>query len=285
MNGLRLLLSALLLSCAGLAAAQAQKIEIIELQHRSAAEIIPMVRPFLDADAAVSGTGYKLIVRTSPDNLAAIKDVIRELDGELRRLLISVQQSEDTSRTEHGAGIQAQIPLDEYGRVGIGRDPDQGAQPGADAQRGDVSARVYSTETRQSQPGRQSVQTLEGQWALIRVGQSVPVGQRTIGPGGVVTDTVTYRDVTTGFEVLPRISGQNVTLSIRPHKENLSREGGAVIDTQEIRTTVTGRVGEWIPLGGALERSSTEERGIAYGTASRSSVVGQVLVKVDVLAP
>lgn len=76
-----------------------------------------------------------------------------------------------------------------------------------------------------------SVSGLQGQ-LIVRVGQSVPVHERQVRRvvinGQVVeqvVDATQYRDVTTGFYVLPRLSGDRVTLDVSPQRETLSEAG------------------------------------------------------------
>ncbi|MGD9385256.1 MAG: hypothetical protein PVF28_01805, partial [Thioalkalispiraceae bacterium] len=44
-------------------------IESIQLRHRPVEEIIPLIKPMLAADASITGTGYKLIIKSTPENL------------------------------------------------------------------------------------------------------------------------------------------------------------------------------------------------------------------------
>ena len=130
----------------------------------------------------------------------------------------------------------------------------------------------------------QRIQVLEGNAAFIHTGQSVPVGERNVfhGPGGTtIQDSVRYRDVTTGFYVYPRVNGDRVILRISPQKQNLSPEGGGRIDVQTAETTVSGRLGQWIDLGGTSGVSETQGSGITYRTAERDSRYGSIQVKVE----
>ena len=84
-NMARLILGLLLalLSCAAWA-----ELEVITLQHRSAEEILPIVRPLLDRDGVASGMNNQLILRTSPHNIAEIRKLLDKIDTPLRRLQI-----------------------------------------------------------------------------------------------------------------------------------------------------------------------------------------------------
>ena len=47
----------------------AQSLEVIQLKHRSAQEVIPVLQPLLESGAAISGQDYTLFVRTSPSTM------------------------------------------------------------------------------------------------------------------------------------------------------------------------------------------------------------------------
>src|SRR5258706_4913441 len=66
-------------------------LEVISLRHRTADQVIPVVRPLLEPGGALSGQYNQLIVRTSPGNLAQIRAVLDAIDQPARRLTISVR--------------------------------------------------------------------------------------------------------------------------------------------------------------------------------------------------
>ena len=73
------------------ARAEQTTLEMLALQHRPAAELIPIIHPLVGNQGAVTGTGYQLIVRATPANLAQIRKALRVLDTAPRNLLITVR--------------------------------------------------------------------------------------------------------------------------------------------------------------------------------------------------
>ena len=73
----------------------------------------------------------------------------------------------------------------------------------------------------------EQVQALEGSPAYISTGSLQPLASRNVArtPGGgvIVTESVNYRDVSTGFEVVPRVAGDRVILSDMAGQEQASR--------------------------------------------------------------
>jgi hypothetical protein len=112
---------------------------------------------------------------------------------------------------------------------------------------------------------------VEGLPALIRAGRSAPVPTALLVPtpqGPAVLQGTSLQEAETGLYVRPRFAGDFVTLEVAASKEAFNSRGG--IDGQRLVTTVSGRLGEWITIGGLARgadaagqgerRQSAEER-------------------------
>ena len=163
-----------------------------------------------------------------------------------------------------------------------------------DAGRGDsgLRARIDNTRSLNDDRNTQSVQVLEGNSAFINFGQSVAVPQQQVTRtivGGTVVDRVSsgveYRDVKSGFYVLPRLSGDMVTLDINPQRDTLAAPEQNLpqgsVNIQRAATTVAGRLGEWIELGGITQSVSNQQSMILGSTRETSSDNRRILVKVE----
>jgi hypothetical protein len=107
---------------------------------------------------------------------------------------------------------------------------------------------------------------------------------RTVVGGQVVeqvVDSTEYRDVTTGFYVRPRLSGDRVMLDISPQRESLSGDVRGGVSVQRVVTTVSGRLGEWIEIGGIGHDASGQQAVLLGRASSTASERSRVLVKVD----
>jgi len=254
--------------------ALADEIEVIPLQHRTAEQVIHVLRPLVAPGGAVTGMQGSLIVRSTRTNIEEIKRVVAALDRAPRRLLISVRQDSGGSAARQSISAGGTISGSQGG-VSVGR----GAPVGSG-----VNARVLDSSRTSDDHVVQQVQALEGSPAHISVGTSRPLPTRsaTYGPGGVtVSQDVVIQDISTGFTVVPRLAGERVTLEINPRRGTPDRRLGGSVRTSEIATTATGRLGEWIELGGSGQSATRENRGIlSRDSASRESS-GSVWVKVD----
>lgn len=256
-----------------LGAALAQSLEIVTLNHRTAEQVLPHLQPLLEPGAALSGSGDKLFLRASRANRADILKVLAELDRAPRRLMITVRQGSRQDREAMGAGASGSVVI--------------GSTSGASG--ANIRGQVYGTRGGASDSISQQVQTVEGGHAWISVGQSVPVPMRQVvltPQGAVVSESVVYRDIGSGFYAEPRVAGDTVTLDISPTRDVVENAPGALPGSariQRISTTASGRLGEWIALGGSSRETEGEQSGIARYSTRSGRDERQVWLKVDLL--
>lgn len=260
-----------------LAQAQQTVLEVIELNYRDADQVIPMLKPLLAPGGTISGMQNRIIVRTTPQNLAELRKVLDAVDAMPRKLQISVRQESTASGTASEAEISGSIGNDRA-RVTV---PGTGSNQGGNVviRRGDdsVRGRVSQSQSAATGSSMQTLQVLEGNEAYIQIGQSVPV--RSQSAQG--SETVQYRDAGAGFYVRPRVSGNQVTLSISTRRDSVAAPNTGAINVQRVDTVVSGRLGEWLDVGGIAQASMQRDSGTVY----RRSVSGQddrrVFLKVE----
>jgi type II secretory pathway component GspD/PulD (secretin) len=144
-------------------------------------------------------------------------------------------------------------------------------QSAASAAQGDVrisnrgsSADVTIRDSRSASEERvdQRVQVLDG-------------GQATIATG----EARRYSEAATGFVVSPRVSGSNVSLDLYTQQEAYAQRGA--IRGQQASSTVSGRLGEWIELGGVSSASTQGGAGAFSSRGGAASSERRIWVKVE----
>jgi len=283
MKILRLCIAALLLLALGAAAHAQQQLEIIDLKSRTAEQVLPQLRPFVEPGGTLSGMNNKIFIRASAANRQQIRELLAAIDRPPRRLLISVRQDADSTATARGGEVSGRVSSGgttiESRRTVVGGS-------GVEVRRGGdvVRGQVYDSRSVDSERVAQQVQVVEGGKAFINVGTSVPLRQAVVGPGGaVVSESVVYRDLGTGFSAEPQLAGDNVTLTISPTHDTPGRYGPGSANVQRLTTTVSGRLGEWIDLGGSVEERSGEESGVLRHSTRGGSTGRRVQLKVEEL--
>lgn len=240
---LKMLLTAAFALWIGLAAAQ--QMEVIELKSKSAQDVLPVLLPLVEPGGTLTGVNNQLFLRASPRNRADIKKALAAIDTPTRRLIIRVSQNRESEKRAQGAEASGQVVL-------------------GSSRRSSAQAQVWDTQSGRGESAGQMVQTVEGGQAFIQIGRSLPIPMRqvVIGPGGtVINETVVYQDVGRGFYAVPHLNGERITLDITQHADSVGGSGRGSISTQRLSTTVSGRLGEWIELGGSGRRASGEQSG------------------------
>ncbi|PWB31907.1 secretin [Pseudomonas sp. SDI] len=241
---LRPLLASLLLSFSlGALAAT----EVLPLNHRTSAELLPTAQSFIGKDGSVSAFENKLIVNAEPNRIDALRTLLQQLDTAPRRLLISVDNDDSNYQDSRG------------------------------------NAHVIRYGTANREGGLQQIQASEGTPALIQVGQSIPISSTQSDGYGRLQSQTEYRNVTQGFYVTASVSGETVHLSISTNNDRMSQERPDVVKVQSTDTKVTGRLGEWITLAGINQQSQSQRSASALSYSTQRGENMTLRVKVDAL--
>ncbi|WP_126455262.1 secretin N-terminal domain-containing protein [Sulfuriflexus mobilis] len=249
----------------------ADRIEVISLKHRSVNEIIPIIKPLLGDGTAVSGQGFNLIIRAPESSLLEVRELIQQLDRAPKQLRISVrrQQADTVSRQD----------IEASGSIRSGDAEIHINKPGP------PQLRLYETHGDSNNGGTQTIHVQEGRQAYIQVGQQIPVAQRSIDQFGTIHESIEYKNATTGFYVLGRVNGDHVTLDISPHSISLNRHGQQSFDVQQASTTLNGKLGEWMELGGLTQSEKNNQRGTVYSTRRRKDQDLQIQIRAEIVNP
>lgn len=268
----------------GLTAGRARAdVEIIQLRYRSVEQVLPILRPLVEPGGALTGMQDQLVVRASAANIADIRKVLASIDRMPRRLMISVRQGGDAVNSARGAAVSGTVGS-ASGSVVISNQPRGAGDVGANHER-NVTARIIDSRSASNDGVLQTIQVLEGNPAVIHVGESLPVPNRVVtrtANGLVITDNVAYRDIGTGFEVIPRLSGDRVMLDIAPRRDS-PVAGGAPgsANIQRAATTLSARLGEWIELGAMNSNESNSAGGLLGSVTTQRSDNRRIQVKVE----
>ncbi|TCK18277.1 type II/III secretion system protein [Thiogranum longum] len=253
----------------------ASELDIIDLHNRPAGEIIPLIKPMLNADESVTGRGFQLILKADATRQAQIRELVSKLDRAAAQLMISVFQGSERDLQALGAaaGIHYRDSNADI-QLGSSSTAPGGASATLQGNRTTATGRIYGTRAHLQDNPIHRLRIMEGTAGYIETGQSIPYfsGQVYQRNGqSIVESSVDYKDVTSGFYVRPRVSGERVILDISPHRDAL--DPGGAINTRSATTTISGRLGEWIPLGGTtgeLKRGAAQP-GKYYSTQDRHS--------------
>ncbi len=225
-----LVLVLLLLLSQGIWAASGE-VRIIELKHRQAEDLLAVLEPLMGSSGAVSALDNRLILRAPSKDLAALEKVVAHLDTPRTMLRIAVRQEKSSAAIGTGGGTLLSTTPSRVDRKD--------------------GWRTLGNSRRRTE---QFVQVLDGETALIEVGQRLPYTRIRAYVGGRrrgMVEVTDFQDLASGFLVRPTVQGEGVVLDISPYQATPTNAGG--VDFSHIVTRVDVPFDEWVDLGGHLE--------------------------------
>jgi type II secretory pathway component GspD/PulD (secretin) len=273
------------IAAAPLSQAADMELRVIPLKHRLADEVMPVVRPLLSTGESVSGLDSRLIVRAAPQTFAQIERMLAEIDTPRRNLRISVRHAGESERAQNSQGVSGDA---RHGNTRIvvtnSTRSTGGVNVGRTGPDGNLQLRSERRVTTKRDTSTQDLTVLDGGRAFLRVGESIPQVQPFLALAGTrvtVLAGIQYYDVTTGFEVEPRVLGERIQLAVTPRLAFRSSQGAQTVNFQELRTVVAVKPGEWVDLGGAVESANEVTRQILSTRRNTDNEDSRFLVRVD----
>ncbi|MBS67992.1 MAG: secretin [Pseudomonas sp.] len=246
--------------------------EVIQLNNRMAEDVIPVAESVLGGQGRVTAYGSQLIVNAPDALISELRQVIDQLDVEPKRLLISVDTQDSASSSAGGYQVDGSV-----------RSGDVEFETGRGEINGRDRVRIIRRSTNSRDGGVQQIQASEGYPALIQVGQSVPLTTQGTDGYGQIYQQTQYRDVLRGFYATATVHGDRVQITISSTRDRLAQGRSGVVEVQNADTRVSGRIGEWITIGGVDENASSEQQGTLRRYSTQGSQNLSMRLKVDVL--
>lgn len=256
MRKLVIFVIALLLSLPSMADTQ-----IIELRHRTAAELLPVIQPFLEPHERASDWGFQLIIQAEPNKIDEIRQLLEQMDKPARRLLISVDSNDS------GISHDSQTAL--HGRL---------STRGSD---GRINIKRQSTRT--SDSGIRSIQTLEGSAALIQSGQQIHENNWSRDRHGRPYQSTNQRNLVQGFYVVATVHGDSVTLELSNENDRLDGQNRQITRSQSTSTRISGPLNQWIQVGAIHSTENSEQSDILAKSRNYSTDNNNLRIKVELL--
>jgi hypothetical protein len=104
---LRTLLTTLLVTCSFSVMAAT---EIVPLNYRTSADMLPVAQDFIGKDGQVSAYGNQLIVNADQRKIDELKALLSQLDTAPKRLLITVDTSDNNTQGDQGYSVNGANP-------------------------------------------------------------------------------------------------------------------------------------------------------------------------------
>ena len=241
-----LLLATVILLLAPLARAEPQ---IIELRHRTAAELLPRVQALLAPHESATEWGQQLIIRADSDTISNLRQLLEQMDQPARRLLITVDNGQNSVSSN---STRSTSQLRGYSSSG------QGAS-------------------------LRSIQTVEGAPALIYSGQQISQLHWVLNQHGLPQQQSEQRNLGQGFYVVASIHGDRVTLDLFQQEEHLDGNNNRIIHSQSAKTRLNGRLNQWLEVGAIQQKSQQRGTTIKSHSKNYSTKNNNLRIKVELL--
>jgi hypothetical protein len=201
-------------------------------------------------------------------NQAELRQLIAALDTPQRRLMISLRQEGSDSGSAGGAGASARVEVGAGGAAISGR----GHLYQSDSQsRRNVGATGADHRRRPALRSwsARAISCPCGNWWSDPVAPSFrkPWCSAISGPAS---------------SAVPRLAGDRVTVEISPRDDTPGPLPGSV-NSQRLITTVSGRLGEWMELGGGVTEQSASGSGIIRYSTQSASRQRRLLLRIEAL--
>lgn len=261
--------------------------EIITLNSNTANDILPTVQNLLEPGGKVSAFQGKLIINSSAQNIADIKNILATLDKPAKQLLISVKQGGTGSESNQGYDAAGKIQVNPHVTITHNNDGTISEKTSSQSTIAIDSTRVnvFDNKTATTDNASQRVRAMEGSPAHIYIGQQVPINYTTRDyQNNTLTRSTDYEDVNQGFYVTAHLIGDSqVQLDVSTENDKLNTKNRNTIDTQHASTIVSGRLGQWIPLGGVDQSSTQNQNGYFSKNNQSMQLNNSIYIKVDVV--
>jgi len=238
----------------------AREVAVVKVEHRWAAELVPIVKSMLSADGTVtvSERVNSLVIVDTPEAIERVQAYLDRFDRAVEQVRIHVRFH--TLEEDRDSEVSA--------RGRISNDNVSVATGGKKKDGGDIS--VDDRKRRQKSDSEFFVIAMSGSPAYIRAGKEIPYHQnsaffRRYAPGG---GTITWQTVESGFEVTPTLAGDNAHLRIVPRIAYDARQD-AVVRFFGAQTELTVPLGRWVEIGGTTDQKNEIIREIISLSSSR----------------
>ncbi|MGD8251504.1 MAG: secretin N-terminal domain-containing protein [Desulfobacterales bacterium] len=243
-------------------------VEIVPLVHRTAKDLLPLLRPLSGPEGHVSADSRsnRIVIVDTPDRVRTIQRLIRQIDQPVKRFRVALQVSAEDSSEETSVEADGRIENGD-GSVEVG-------SPGPES-----GIRVRGGFERQKtlQSGEYSVVLDSGGSATILVGRDVPYRsewEHICRRKGLIARGVEFEEVGTGFHVKLAVFGKQARLDLSPTVRFVTRTGSRRVQPfADAQTSLTIPLGLWIEVAGAETQTDALTRAVlksAQGAEGRS---------------
>jgi hypothetical protein len=267
---MRIVLFFLLCFSTSLAFAQ-RHLTTLPIGYAKSEQLVAVIKPYLSEGSSVSVYQNQLILNATAEELEKTRELLKRLDTAPRQLLVSVKTESTGSESNRGVDIDTVI---KSGNVVITNGQ------GVRGNESRTTVRIQDRSGSGIDNGNQSVRVTEGMPAYIGTGMTAPAQTYSVGPEGRRYYQQDYVNAIAGFYATTWVNDELVRVSIDQSNNKLQ---GQTVATQQLQSEVSGRLGEWIPMGALNNAASQQSSGISSIVQSSQTRATMLYIKVEAL--
>ncbi|MBI5559877.1 MAG: hypothetical protein HY883_01205 [Deltaproteobacteria bacterium] len=233
-------------------------VKIFQINYMDAEEAAAMARNLLSPEGRIAvnrGTNI-IMVKDFPPNIVQIENLLKETDVRTAQVRVKVGYADGKSLRASGIDIKWNYKGSHWLVGNFVKTQSPGGV--------NVEAKAEVKEEKIKRRGEQSLLVLSGKEGSISAGTSIPYVDWFYAysrNNGYYASQLRFKDVNTGFAVLPLVKGNTITVTITPEVSYITDAGRGTIRFNRISTTVDVKDGEPVVLGGSpADRESTVTR-------------------------
>lgn len=293
----KLLLSLSLTCFMTLALAEDMMLKVINLKYKSAKQVLPLVEPYIMQGGHISGQGKVLIVNTSRENLTELRYLLHKIDVAPVVMRVSVRQGTalDSPQALRNNQVMTTYDTSSYQRQKSAQSVQVESGQAAFVQTGEdipvITAGNYGDwNIRNFEKQKQSnylfkrKQTIQGRerkkWLKKEKNTSTSIN-RYAEEGMFGGFEMEYRQLKTGFWILPTVEGNRVQVQIYRQRQSISRFGQTNVNTQATKTTLLIPWGKWVALSANQDAQTLDKTSFNYQTGDQFQKHSTIFIKVE----
>jgi len=240
---------------------------IIPIYNADAESILPALQQQLLEDESISVYQQQIIINASANSTANIKQLINVLDAAGKQLIINIKNNATNNSNQQGINVNNQqhnpsTRIIKNGKLNT-----------------ETHISIQQNNGNRFNQAQQGIRATEGEPSFIHTGSARIITSPSNNNGQAYQQQ--WHQAQTGFYATTWVNGDGVSIRISQQDQKWNN---ASIDTQSLNTSVTGKLGEWIPIANLHQHQNTHSRSITGKQGNTESSDTQLMIKVE-LAP
>ena len=250
---------------------------VIPVHYRSAAEILPIVKGILSPAGQVTfaNSVHSLVVTDTAASIQQVRTFLETFDKPPQMVRIRLKFQEKTASQDRAVAGRGKVSGKRWS-VSTGGKAEDGIEIRADDRKG--------SEQRASE---HLLVTTSGSPAYLYTGIEVPYKQQWIDfcrQYASCPETVEFRRIETGMEILPVIVGERANIEITPRISRVETgDPRGVIRFTRSSTRLSIPLGQWVEIGGTQQAGNEVLSAIIGNRSGKENSSLSMLLMVETL--